>query len=94
MAGTLLRDRYEILGLIGQGGMGAVYKAADRRLPGRLCALKEILPPPGISANTLAQAREQFLREASTLARLDHANLPKVSDYFTVPSPGEEADGM
>jgi len=92
-AGTLLRDRYEILGLIGQGGMGAVYKAADRRLPGRLCALKEILPPPGISGKTLDQAREQFLREASTLARLDHANLPKVSDYFTVPpsSAGEQA---
>jgi serine/threonine-protein kinase len=82
--GTLLRERYEILGLIGQGGMGAVYKAADRRLPGRLCAIKEIWPPPGISAETLAQAREQFLREASTLARLDHPNLPKVSDYFTL----------
>jgi serine/threonine protein kinase len=32
----------------------------------------------------LAQARDQFLREASTLARLDHPNLPKVSDYFTL----------
>src|SRR5512139_3371690 len=80
---TLLRDRYEILGLIGQGGMGAVYKAADRRLPGRLCAVKEIWPPPGISAEALTQAREQFRREASTLARLDHPNLPKVSDYFS-----------
>jgi serine/threonine protein kinase len=86
--GTLLRDRYEIQALIGQGGMGAVYKAADRRLPGRLCAIKEIWPPPGISAEALAQAREQFLREASTLARLDHPNLPKVSDYFS-----QEAEG-
>jgi serine/threonine protein kinase len=81
--GTLLRNRYEIQALIGQGGMGAVYKAADHRLPGRLCAIKEIWPAPGISAESLAQAREQFLREASTLARLDHPNLPKVSDYFT-----------
>jgi eukaryotic-like serine/threonine-protein kinase len=81
--GTLLRERYEILGLIGQGGMGAVYKATDHRLPGRLCAIKETWPPPGISAEALGQAREQFLREASTLARLDHPNLPKVSDYFT-----------
>jgi serine/threonine protein kinase len=82
--GTLLRERYEILGLIGQGGMGAVYKAADRRLPGRLCAIKETWPPPGISVEALGQAREQFLREASTLARLDHPNLPKVSDYFAL----------
>jgi serine/threonine-protein kinase len=87
-AGLTLRDRYEILTLIGQGGMGAVYKAADRRLPGRLCAIKEIWPPPGVSAEALDQAREQFLREASTLARLDHANLPKVSDYFVL-APGD-----
>jgi serine/threonine protein kinase len=91
--GTLLRDRYEILGLIGQGGMGAVYKATDRRLPGRLCAIKEIWPPSGMDAKALSQAREQFLREASTLARLDHPNLPKVSDYFTLaPSEREGRD--
>jgi serine/threonine protein kinase len=91
--GTVLRDRYELLGLIGQGGMGAVYKAADRRLPGRLCAVKETWPPPGISVEALAQARKQFLREASTLARLDHPNLPKVSDYFSLaPSGGDRPD--
>jgi serine/threonine protein kinase len=91
--GTLLRDRYELQGLIGQGGMGAVYKAADRRLPGRMCAIKEIWPPAGISDEALAQARSQFLREASTLARLDHPNLPKVSDYFTLaPSSGSDQD--
>jgi serine/threonine-protein kinase len=73
--------------------MGAVYKAADRRLPGRLCAIKEIWPPPGITPSALAQAREQFLREASTLARLDHPNLPKVSDYFSLaPSDGDDPE--
>jgi serine/threonine-protein kinase len=91
--GTVLRERYELLGLIGQGGMGAVYKAADRRLPGRLCAVKEIWPPPGIGPEALAQTREQFLREASTLARLDHPNLPKVSDYFTLTPAGAAGDG-
>ncbi|MBN1659404.1 MAG: serine/threonine protein kinase [Anaerolineae bacterium] len=87
--GSLIRNRYEIVSLIGQGGMGAVYKATDRRLPGRLCAVKEIAPPPGASLEAATGTREQFLREASILARLDHPNLPKVSDYFTA---GEEAD--
>jgi serine/threonine protein kinase len=90
---TVLRERYEILGMIGQGGMGAVYKATDRRLPGRICAVKETWPPPGISARSLAQTREQFLREASTLARLDHPNLPKVSDYFALRSSDESEHG-
>jgi serine/threonine protein kinase len=90
--GTVLRDRYEIAGLIGQGGMGAVYKAADLRLPGRLCALKETWPPPGISPEALAESRQQFLREASTLARLDHPNLPKVSDYFNL-APSDPVSG-
>lgn len=81
--GTVLRERYEILASVGQGGMGAVYRAADLRLEGRICALKEIHHDPDLSPEALAQAQQQFHREASVLARLDHPNLPKVSDYFT-----------
>ena len=81
--GAVLRSRYRIIDLIGQGGMGAVYRAEDLRLQGRLCALKEILPELGGIPETLAQTREQFYREASVLARLDHPTLPKVSDYFS-----------
>ena len=81
--GTVLHDRYEIVALIGQGGMGAVYEAHDRRLPGRRCAVKEIRLAADLSQAAAAQAREQFQREARTLARLDHPNLPKVSDYFS-----------
>lgn len=83
----ILRDRYEIVQLVGQGGMGAVYRANDKRLEGRICAVKEILPEllSGSSAENsdLEQTVEQFYQEASTLARLDHPNLPKVSDYFS-----------
>jgi serine/threonine-protein kinase len=85
--GAILRNRYEILELVGQGGMGAVYKAADRRLEGRVCAVKEILPTLADSALNeaeLEQMSEQFRTEASILSRLDHPNLPKVSDYFAV----------
>ena len=63
--------------------MGAVYQAEDMRLTGRLCAVKEILPDLGASPLDLAQMQEQFYREASVLARLDHPSLPKVSDYLT-----------
>jgi serine/threonine protein kinase len=81
--GTLLRDRYRILASVGQGGMGAVYQAEDLRLEGRLCAIKEVQPDFGADDVSWRQAQEQFHREASVLARLDHPNLPKVSDYFT-----------
>ncbi|MBI3958431.1 MAG: serine/threonine protein kinase [Chloroflexi bacterium] len=85
--GVILRERYEIVHLVGQGGMGAVYQAKDLRLDGRVCALKEI-PPELLNGMTdpnqpLDQTIEQFYQEASVLARLDHPNLPKVSDYFS-----------
>jgi serine/threonine protein kinase len=83
MPGTILRNRYKIIELVGQGGMGAIYRAEDLRLEGRYCAIKEVQPEPRADSSMLAQAREQFSREASTLARLDHPNLPKVSDYFS-----------
>jgi serine/threonine-protein kinase len=63
--------------------MGAVYRAEDLRLEGRICAVKEVRPDPDATPEALTQAQEQFHREASTLARLDHPNLPKVSDTFT-----------
>lgn len=83
--GTVLRERYRITGLIGQGGMGAVYVADDLRLEGRKTAIKEVRAELMGPADEVLreQARIQFYREASILARLDHPNLPKVSDYFS-----------
>ncbi len=80
---TVLKDRYLIAGPIGQGGMGAVYRAEDTLLAGRICAVKEIAPDADVALEALTQLQDQFRREASVLARLDHPNLPKVSDYFT-----------
>lgn len=80
---AVLRDRYRLVQLVGQGGMGCVYLAEDLRLPGRLCAVKEMrVEEEGESAETHQQIHDQFLREASILAQLDHPNLPKVSDFF------------
>jgi serine/threonine-protein kinase len=81
--GVILRDRYKIRRIIGQGGMGSIYLAEDIRLEGRQCALKEVQHESSLSEDTLHQAQDQFLREAQILARLDHPNLPKVSDYFS-----------
>jgi eukaryotic-like serine/threonine-protein kinase len=82
--GTQLQARYKILGVIGVGGMGAVYRAQDLRFPGvmRLCAVKEM-----INTATDRQVREMiirnFEREASILATLSHPAIPQVYDYFT-----------
>jgi len=83
-AGEVLRGRYRISRIIGQGGMGSIYLADDMRLQGRLCALKEVDHDRSLPAELIKQARGQFLREATVLARLDHPNLPKVSDFFSV----------
>ena len=81
--GEVLRGRYKIREQIGQGGTGSIYLAEDTRLQGRLCAVKEVEHNRALPTQFFDQAREQFFREASVLARLDHPNLPKVSDYFS-----------
>jgi serine/threonine protein kinase len=81
--GEILRERYKISQIIGQGGMGSIYLADDLRLEGRHCALKEVEHDGSMPEEMLKQAREQFQREATVLARLDHPNLPKVSDFFS-----------
>lgn len=82
--GDTLRGRYRIRQIIGQGGMGCIYLADDLRLEGRQCALKEVEHDKTLPANLIKEARDQFLREATILARLDHPNLPKVSDFFSI----------
>lgn len=84
--GEVLRGRYKIRRVIGQGGMGCIYLADDLRLEGRTCALKEVEYDRSLPNDLLREARDQFLREATVLARLDYPNLPKVSDFFSISS--------
>lgn len=74
--GTILKDRYQIIRKLGQGGMGAVYLAQDKTLD-HVVALK-------VNHDTSPQRSNQFLREARLLAPLRHPNLPRVSDYFVI----------
>ena len=83
LPGLILRERYKISQVVGRGGMGCVYQADDLRLEGRLCAVKEIQTDDAADDETQRQTHLQFHREASILARLDHPNLPKVSDFFS-----------
>ncbi|HBF40665.1 MAG TPA: serine/threonine protein kinase [Anaerolineaceae bacterium] len=82
--GEILRGRYRIRRIIGQGGMGSIYLADDLRLEGRQTAVKEVEYDKTLPPNLIQETRDQFFREATILARLDHPNLPKVSDYFSI----------
>ena len=79
--GQVLQRRYRTVSLLGQGGMGAVYRAWDTRL-NVAAALKEMIPQPGLDASTLEQLRRQFQQEAHILARLGHPHLVRVTDFF------------
>jgi tetratricopeptide (TPR) repeat protein len=68
-------DRYEILGELGRGGMGIVFKARDRRL-GRVVALKRL--PDNLRDHPTAVAL--FLREAQSAAALNHPNIVTIYD--------------
>jgi serine/threonine protein kinase len=79
--GSILQNRYRIDSVLGQGGMGAVYKAFDVNL-GVDVAVKENL-------FTTAEFARQFEREAKILARLRHPNLPRVTDHFVIQGEGQ-----
>jgi WD40 repeat protein len=64
---------YELLGLLGRGGMGVVYQARQLKL-GRLVALKMILPGAGVDPSELAR----FRTEAEAIARLQHPHIVQV----------------
>jgi serine/threonine protein kinase len=80
-SGQVLQDRYRIDVLLGQGGMGAVYRATDLRFHAAV-AIKENL-------EVSPEAQKQFAREAGLLHQLRHPNLPHVTDYFFLAGQGQ-----
>lgn len=82
----ILQGRYEIIGRLGQGGMGTVYMARDQRLANRACVVKK-LRDDFFRLEDQKKAEEMFEREAHVLSQLDHPNIVHVLDYF------EEEDG-
>jgi serine/threonine protein kinase len=82
MIGREIAGRFRILSLLGEGGMGAVYRGEQMSLR-RAVAIKVLRPE--MSANQALLAR--FSREAEAVAKLDHPNSVKVYDF------GQDADG-
>ncbi|HMF43480.1 MAG TPA: serine/threonine-protein kinase, partial [Polyangia bacterium] len=72
-------DRFEIRELIGEGGMGAIYRALDTRL-GRNVALK-VVRPDRLGSGSGEEARQRFLREALAISKVDHRNVVRVLDF-------------
>jgi eukaryotic-like serine/threonine-protein kinase len=79
--GRLLAGRYRLLAVIGQGGMGAVWRARDELLK-RDVAVKEIVWPPQMDPDERETARLRAVREAQMAARLRHPNVVGVYDFF------------
>jgi tetratricopeptide (TPR) repeat protein/predicted Ser/Thr protein kinase len=73
--GTLLGSRYEILQLLGEGGMGAVYKAADREVD-RIVALKVIRPEMASNPEILARFKQELLLSS----QVTHRNVIRIYD--------------
>jgi eukaryotic-like serine/threonine-protein kinase len=80
--GDILGGRYEILALLGEGGMGAVYKAADREVE-RVVALKLIRPEMASNPAILARFKQELL----TAHKVTHKNVIRIYDLA-------EADGV
>jgi eukaryotic-like serine/threonine-protein kinase len=78
---NILQNRYTLLHILGQGGMGTVYLAEDNRLGNRHVAVKELslaLIPPHEQQSRL----QAFQQEATILAQLRHPGIAAVSDFF------------
>ncbi len=76
--------RYKVLGELGRGAMGAVYRAVDPLIE-REVAIKTLLP--NLPEDVMAEVRERFIREARSAGRLNHPNIVTIFDV------GEQ-DGM
>jgi len=74
--GKIVKERYEILEILGEGGMAFVYKARDMQLE-RFVAIKT-LKPNYVNQETFV---DRFKREAKTAANLNHPNIVQIFDW-------------
>ncbi len=77
----VLRNRWQVVDYLGQGGMGTVYLAKDLNLDDRKCVVKR-LRDDFFREEDKEKAQQFFLREAKVLSRLQHPNIVLVLDSF------------
>ncbi|MBL1208855.1 serine/threonine-protein kinase [Geminocystis sp. GBBB08] len=77
----VLHRRYVAIKKIGRGGFGTTYLAVDMVQKNRYCVVKQ-LELGTANPESHRTALDLFAREAKTLAKLDHAQIPKLLDYF------------
>ncbi|HND32099.1 MAG TPA: serine/threonine-protein kinase, partial [Myxococcota bacterium] len=78
LIGKVIDNRYRILSLVAQGGMGRVYQAEQAPL-GRVVALKVL--DTGKTPEADKEMRQRFILEAAACARLNHPNTVRIFDY-------------
>src|SRR5256885_12156823 len=76
MSGRVIGN-YRIVDYIGSGAFGSVFKAEDVNSPGRIVAIKELHK----KHTRNAVIKQRFFQEAVAMARLDHANLPRLFTF-------------
>src|SRR5580704_15842592 len=80
----LFGNRYYIIGKVGAGGFGSVYKATDTQSGDRSVAIKEVCLL-GLHPQAMIEATNAFQREVSLLSQLHHPNLPHLYEHFQSP---------
>ncbi len=80
-SGALLYKRYKILEVLSHGGMGAIYRGFDESLNVEVAVKENLFSTEDYS--------RQFRREATILASLRHANMPRVTDHFVIEGQGQ-----
>ncbi|MFF7330791.1 protein kinase [Streptomyces sp. NPDC090306] len=77
-AGRVVAERYELSTLLGQGGMGQVWTAYDKRLDRRVAV--KLLRPDRVAGQEADELRRRFVRECRVTAQVDHPGLVTVHD--------------